>query len=131
MILQCDLHIHTALSPCADLDMTPGNIVSMARLQGIDVIAITDHQTCGNCASAMAIAKQQGVPLVIPGIEVESQEEIHLICLLPDLPAANKFEKYIRDNLPPIANRTDIFGEQLFFDTTDQPAGCEIGRAHV
>ena len=125
MILTCDLHVHSALSPCADAEMTPGNIVAMARLLDIDVVAITDHQTCANCAAAIHLSEQSGGPLVIPGIEVESQEEIHLVCLLPDLAAARKLEKIIRDHLPDIANRPDIFGEQIIYDESDQPAGTE------
>ena len=125
MIFQCDFHIHSVLSPCADALMTPANIVNMARLQGLDVIAVTDHQSCGNCAATMDTAKKLGGPLVIPGLEAESAEEIHLICLFPDLDAAQKMTDLIRLHLPPIANRPDIFGDQIYYDADDQPRGTE------
>ena len=113
MIFQCDFHIHSVLSPCADALMTPANIVNMARLQGLDVIAVTDHQSCGNCAATMDTAKKLGGPLVIPGLEAESAEEIHLICLFPDLDAAQKMTDLIRLHLPrspivPIFWRSDL-----------------------
>ncbi|MDD2533713.1 MAG: phosphoesterase [Eubacteriales bacterium] len=105
--------------------MTPGNIVGMAMLAGFDVIAITDHQTCGNCAAAIALSESVNGPLVIPGIEVESSEEIHLVCLFPDLITANLMEKRIQDGLLPIKNRPEIFGEQLLFNDDDECVGHE------
>lgn len=125
MIVQCDLHIHSCLSPCADQDMTPGNIVSMAKLKGLQVIAVTDHQTCGNCAAVMSMAEKLDGPLVLPGLEVESQEEIHLVCLFPELEAALAFAAEIRQNLPERSNRIDIFGEQTLCGEDDDAIGCE------
>lgn len=125
MIVHCDLHIHTCLSPCADQDMTPGNIVSMAKLKGLQVIAVTDHQTCGNCAAVMALSEKLSGPLVLPGLEVESQEEIHLVCLFPELSVALAFAAEIRQNLPERRNRIDIFGEQTFCSEDDDAIGCE------
>ena len=123
--LRADLHIHSVLSPCAEREMTPGNIVAMAMLLGLDVIAITDHQSCGNCAAAMALAAAMDGPLVIPGMEVESAEEIHLLCLFPDLESALACEAYIRASMPDRPNRTDIFGEQWLMDEQDEIAGVE------
>ena len=123
--LRADLHIHSVLSPCADRDMTPGNIVGMARILGLDVIAITDHQSCGNCATAMAISKAMGGPLVIAGMEVESAEEIHLLCLFPDLESAVACEETIRAGMPDLPNRKDIFGEQWLMDEDDERVGEE------
>lgn len=123
--LRADLHIHSVLSPCADRDMTPGNIVGMARILGLDVIAITDHQSCGNCAAAMAISDAIGGPLVIAGMEVESAEEIHLLCLFPDLQSAVSCEILIRAGMPNLPNRKDIFGEQWLMDEDDERVGEE------
>lgn len=78
MILRCDLHIHTALSPCGDMDMTPNNIVNMAQLKGLDVIAITDHNTSANAAAVMECAKDAPL-IVIPGMELETSEEAHFV----------------------------------------------------
>jgi len=123
--LRADLHIHSVLSPCADRDMTPGNIVGMARILGLDVIAITDHQSCGNCSAAMTISEAMGGPLVIAGMEVESAEEIHLLCLFPDLKSAVACESLIRAGMPDLPNRKDIFGEQWLMDEEDERVGEE------
>jgi len=125
MNVRCDLHLHTDLSPCADPDMTPGNIVAMAGLKGLQVIAITDHQSCGNCGPAMAIAAKMGGPLVIPGLEIESSEEIHLVCLFPTLDAACRMESLVRQAMPLMPNRRDIFGEQHYYDEDDGIVGEE------
>jgi len=122
--IRCDFHIHSALSPCADKDMTPGNIVAMAKLKGLDAIAVTDHQSCGNVNSAMVLARQFGIT-VVPGMELETNEEIHSICLFPDLNSAIIFDKIVKEHLPGIANREDIFGEQLLFDENDERTGKE------
>lgn len=123
--IHVDLHIHSALSPCSDNDMTPGNIVGMAMIIGLDAIAITDHQSCGNCEAAMAIAEAMAGPVVLPGLEIESAEEIHLVCLLPDLAAARTVEAMVRAAMPFRANRIDIFGEQILFNDDDEPVGQE------
>jgi hypothetical protein len=105
--------------------MTPGNIVGMAILAGLDAIAITDHQSVANCEAAMAIAEAMDGPLVLPGMEVESSEEIHLICLFPDLSSAMTMAGQVQDSLMPIKNRPDIFGEQLLFNEDDECIGHE------
>jgi len=125
VIARCDLHIHSALSPCSDDDMSPGLIVGLAKLAGLDFIAITDHQTCGNCEAAMAIAEAYDGPVVVPGMEAESREEIHLLCLFPDLAAARDVEALIQASMLPLKNRPDIFGEQLLFNDDDDVTGRE------
>ena len=77
MRLSYDLHIHSALSPCGDLDMTPNNIVNMSLIKGLDVIALTDHNSCRNLPGILDCAEGTGL-LVIPGMEVETSEEVHL-----------------------------------------------------
>lgn len=113
-----DFHIHTVLSPCSDRDMTPNNIVNMAIIKGLDVIAITDHNSCGNAKACMECAEGTEL-LVIPGMEVETAEECHIICLFPDIEAAAEMDRIVRDHLPPIKNRVDIFGEQIIMDKDD------------
>lgn len=125
MIAHCDFHIHSALSPCSDDDMSPGLIVGLAKLAGLDFIAITDHQSCGNCAAAMAIAQAYEGPVVVPGMEIESSEEIHLLCLFPDLQAAKEMEALVQQAMLPLKNRPEIFGEQLLFNEEDEATGCE------
>lgn len=119
-----DLHIHSCLSPCADNDMTPNNIVNMAKLKGLDMIAVTDHNACGNCAAAMRAGERAGL-LVLPGMELCTAEDIHVVCLFCTLEGALAFEREVQKTLPPIPNRPDIFGEQLFLDENDEPTGAE------
>ncbi len=119
-----DLHIHTALSPCAFNDMTPNNIVNMALISGLDVIAITDHNTTGNCKAVQEVAKD--TPLtVLCGMELCTSEEIHTVCLLPDADSAWYFERLVASKSPSIKNRTDIFGAQLLMDEQDNTVGEE------
>ncbi len=120
----CDLHIHTGLSPCGDADMTPNNIVNMAVLKGLDIIAITDHNTTGNVAAVAACANQAGL-ICIPGMELETSEEVHFVCLFPDLATAAKADAWARAHALPLPNQPDILGEQLLFDAQDTVIGTE------
>ncbi|OGO76978.1 MAG: hypothetical protein A2Y23_03550 [Clostridiales bacterium GWB2_37_7] len=117
-----DLHIHTALSPCGDEDMTPNNIVNMALLKGLDLIAVTDHNCCANLEAVIDAGRNKGL-LVIPGIEVQSKEEVHLICLFKNLTKACEFGDLIYDSLPNIANNEELFGKQLIIDASDTVIG--------
>ena len=92
MRLTYDFHIHTALSPCGDNDMTPGNLAGMAALAGLDAIAVTDHNSCGNCAAVLEAARGTGL-LVLPGMELCTAEEAHVVCLFPALEGALAFER--------------------------------------
>jgi PHP family Zn ribbon phosphoesterase len=113
-----DLHIHSALSPCADNDMTPNNIVNMAVLKGLDAIAVTDHNSSSNLESISTCAKKKGL-VFIPGMEVETSEEIHIVCLMPDPESMSLFRDAVQKALPRIDNRPDIFGRQLILDEND------------
>jgi hypothetical protein len=122
MKLKYDLHIHTALSPCADNSMTPNNIVNMALLNELDVIAITDHNTCENVEPVMQLARESEL-IVIPGMEIETREEIHVVCLFPDIESAYKMQELVYQKLPPLHNQSKIFGEQLLMNTEDDIIG--------
>ncbi|WHH59219.1 PHP domain-containing protein [Petroclostridium sp. X23] len=119
-----DLHIHTALSPCADRDMTPNNIVNMAILKGLDFISITDHNAAGNIQSIMECAKGKDLT-VIPGMEIESSEEVHVLCYFCDIYAVKEMEKLINRHMPNIENRPDIFGSQELYDSKDEIIGYQ------
>lgn len=119
-----DFHLHSALSPCGDADMTPNNIVGMAKIIGLDAIAVTDHNTVGNVRAAMEVGRELGVT-VVPGMEVETAEEIHILTLYPSIEAAEYAAKEVYDHLPMIKNRPDIFGEQCFMDSEDNITGYE------
>lgn len=118
-----DLHIHTALSPCASDDMTPNNIVNMALLKGLEAIAITDHNSSLNVRAVMGAAK--GKIKVIPGVEVQTKEDVHLLCLFKNYDDLNVFNQQIYRHLPSINNREDIFGNQLIMDCDDNVIGKE------
>ena len=113
-----DFHIHSCLSPCGDMDMTPQNIVTMSKLMGYNAIALTDHNTCRNCGAVMKLGKSTGIT-VIPGMELCTSEEVHVICLFPTLEKAMAFSDYVHSTLPPIKNKPSVFGEQAICDEQD------------
>lgn len=119
-----DLHIHSCLSPCGDDDMTPANIVNMAVLKGLDVIAITDHNSCRNCSPTIKLAKEHNL-IVIPGMELCTIEEVHVICLFPDIDNAMRFNEYVYSKLIKIPNNESIFGKQEIYDADDNICGKE------
>lgn len=119
-----DLHIHSALSPCADDDMTPGNICAMARLKGLDLIAVCDHQSAGMLPALAACARREGL-LLLPGIEVCPREEAHILCYFDSLDAAARMGAWCRGRLPDTPNRPDYFGEQWLMDEEDRVIGRE------
>ena len=110
-----DLHIHTVLSPCAELDMGAPDIISRCREEDIDLIAITDHNSALNCEALNRASTGSGVE-VICGLEVQSSEDIHVLCLMPDLGKARAFEEWVRKRLPPFRNIPGKFGDQFVID---------------
>lgn len=120
----CDLHIHSALSPCGDIDMTPNNIVGMSVLKGLDFIAITDHNTVGNVRALVKAAEDAPI-CVIPGMELETSEEAHFVCLFKTVEDSEKFYEWTSQFFSGIKNRVDIFGEQIFMDENDEIVGFE------
>jgi len=118
MKIYVDLHIHTALSPCGDRDMTPNNIVNMAKIKGLDAIAITDHNSCENVLACMEAGEKIGL-LVIPGMELQTREDVHVVCLFNDYEAAMNFQDFVYSKLPNLKNNESLFGEQLVFDSED------------
>lgn len=124
MKLRYDLHLHSCLSPCGDTDMTPNNLVGMAKLLGYDLIALTDHNSCLNTPAAVKAGQRLGVT-VVPGMELCTREEAHVVCLFPTVEAALDFGSWVRAHSPKILNRPEIFGEQAVLDEEDQPVGKE------
>ena len=119
-----DLHIHSCLSPCADDDMTPNNIAGMAALKGLNLVALTDHNSCKNCPAFFEACKRQGV-IPIAGMELSTAEDIHIICLFESLESAMAFDKEIEGHLVPIKNRPEIFGNQIITNGDDETIGTE------
>ncbi len=124
MRLYYDFHIHTCLSPCGDGDMTPNNVVNMALIKGLDVIAVTDHNSLANAEALMQVGAANGL-LVIPGMEIETCEEVHVVALFGDLQSAKQMESIVQAALPPIQNNKTVFGEQWIMDAEDACVGEE------
>lgn len=122
--LSYDLHIHSCLSPCGHEDMTPANIVGMAKLKALDVIAVTDHNSCKNSPAVLSYAKQNDM-IAIPGMELCTIEEVHVLCLFPELSDAMDFDAYVASRLLRIKNDEDIFGKQEIYDEYDRIIGTE------
>lgn len=122
MRITVDLHIHSGLSPCSLDEMSPNNIINMALLNDLQAIAITDHNSCENLRVIMEVGKENGL-LVIPGVELETREEIHCVCLFSDLDDCLKFQQVIYDNLPSIRNKAKVFGQQVLYDIEDEVIG--------
>ena len=120
--LHYDLHLHSCLSPCGDNDSTPGNIVGMAVVKNLDVIALTDHNTCKNCKAAMAIGREYGIT-VIPGMELTTSEEVHVLCLFHTLEDAMGFDAYVEPRILQIPNDPKAFGDQFICDENDEVVG--------
>lgn len=119
-----DLHIHSCLSPCADNDNTPNNIAGMASLCGLNIVALTDHNTCKNCPAFFTAAKRYGI-IPIAGMELTTSEDIHVICLFDTLQNSLSFDEEINSRRIFIKNRTDIFGDQLILDSDDNVIGID------
>lgn len=117
-----DLHMHTALSPCGDPDMTPNNIVNMSLINGLDIIAVTDHNSAENVCAVMEAAKNTEL-CVVPGMEVATQEEFHSICLFETLSQVLELQQYVYSVLPPVKNKPEIFGVQHIMDMQDNVVG--------
>ena len=117
-IFRADLHIHTVLSPCGDLDMSPVNIVSEAARKGLDIIGITDHNTTRHCTLISKIADEKGI-FVMQGAEVTTKEEIHCLTFFENTDALNQFQEFLDANLPDIENNPAIFGHQVQVDENE------------
>ncbi len=117
-----DLHIHSDLSPCGSNDMTPNNIINMSLLKGLNIISVTDHNTTSNLPAVMEASEGTGIE-VIPGIEVNTKEEVHVLCYFKNLENAMEFGSIIYDSIPDVKNNTNIFGEQNIYNYKDEIKG--------
>jgi predicted metal-dependent phosphoesterase TrpH len=112
-----DLHVHTVVSPCADIEMIPPLIVQAALARGIHLIAITDHNTGANVAAVQKAASGSSLT-VLPGMELQSREEVHLLCLFDTLAQLADWQAFVDARMPPLENNIDYFGEQFVVDET-------------
>lgn len=124
-----DLHIHSCLSPCGSDDMTPNNIVNMAYIKGLDIISVTDHNACKHAGVLKALADTIGI-LFIPGMEVQTREEVHMLCYFPTVTAIEAFDEALESYKSKIPNNSKVFGNQLILDANDVQIG-EITNALI
>ncbi len=115
--IRIDLHIHTVLSPCAEVEMIPPLIVQRAAELGLGLIAITDHNSAENVEAVQEAAKGFDIR-VIPGMEVQTREEVHILCLFETLAQLQLWQERVYDALPAVKNRPDVFGAQFVVDAT-------------
>ena len=115
---RADLHIHTVLSPCGDLEMSPANIVSEAARKGLDIIGITDHNSTLHCSLATRLAQKKGI-FVMQGAEVTTKEEVHCLAFFENIDALSTFQEFLDDSLPNIPNNPSLFGYQIQVDENE------------
>jgi hypothetical protein len=116
---RADLHVHTVLSPCAEVEMIPPLIVQQALEKNIDIIAITDHNASANVRAVQKAA--EGTKLtVLPGMEVQSREDVHVLALFDSIDALEAWQAQVDAALPPFPNDSEFFGEQFVVDETGE-----------
>ncbi len=119
-----DLHMHTVLSPCGSLEMSPSNIVSQALSKGLDIIGVTDHNTTRQCEVLMRLGQERGL-VVLCGAEVTTEEEVHCLTFFEDFEKLNAFQSYLDKYLPDTPNDPERFGDQVWVDEQEQILGVE------
>ena len=127
-----DLHVHTLLSPCAEVEMTPHHIVMRAAEYGIGAVAITDHNASANVPAALEAAKRYGVK-VFPGMEVESSEEAHIVALFDTLEQLQRWQLLVDEHMNGMLNDVERFGAQYVVDAEDdlRVVGVVRHRVHL
>lgn len=116
---RAELHVHTVLSPCAGVEMIPPLIVQSAVECGIQLIAITDHNASENVEAVIKAAKGYDL-VVLPGMELQTEEEVHSLCLFDTLNQVQQLQELVDEKLPDIKNNAEFFGEQFIVDETGE-----------
>ncbi|MBQ1367394.1 MAG: PHP domain-containing protein [Firmicutes bacterium] len=119
-----DFHVHSCLSPCGDNDNTPNNLAGMASLNGVTLMALTDHNSSRNCPAFFKAARRYGI-VPVAGMELTTAEDIHVVCLFETLEEALAFNDEVDERRIRIKNREEVFGEQLILDENDEIIGRE------
>lgn len=117
-----DLHIHTCLSPCGSLEMSPSVIVQSALAKGLSAIAITDHNTTLQCPEVQALGREAGLT-VFAGAEITTREEVHCVVLFPSEEVRLRFQSHIEEHLPAVPNNPEYFGDQVWVNRRDEIQG--------
>jgi len=118
---KADLHIHTCLSPCTELNMSPQAILTSAKKKGIDILGICDHNSSENSPAVMKAAEPMNIG-ILPGMEVTSQEEVHVLALFDAIENALKLQEHVYKNLPG-ENDQDAFGMQVIVNEKEEVLG--------
>ncbi|MGE5550990.1 MAG: PHP domain-containing protein [Bacteroidota bacterium] len=118
--LRADLHLHSTLSPCAERSMTPRGLIRAALAADLAAVALTDHHAAGNTPAFLAAAEEAGI-WAIPGMEVQTAEEVHLLCFFPDLPRLLAWEEKVLGWLPEKPNDERFFGPQEIYPPDGGP----------
>lgn len=116
---RADLHIHTVLSPCGSLEMSPVNIIEGALKNNLDIIAITDHNSTLQAEVVVKLGKDAGIEVVY-GAEITTKEEIHCIALMPDISASKTLQNYLDTHRIIIKNKPNLFGDQVVVNANDE-----------
>jgi 3',5'-nucleoside bisphosphate phosphatase len=116
--IRADIHIHSVLSPCGSLDMSPASIIARAIETGLEMIAISDHNSTLNCNLAVALGNEAGLS-VLRGAEVTTAEEVHCLAILPDEKATALFQDFLGEKMQHIKNVPAKFGYQLVLDSDE------------
>jgi len=118
MKISADLHIHSTLSPCASLEMSPAAIVGRARQLALDLIAVTDHNSMANAFVAASLGEKAGVKVLF-GMEAQTREDVHVLCYFEERLGAERFNERAYALLPDVRNNPDYFGDQVVVDEQD------------
>lgn len=118
------MHIHSLLSPCGSLEMSPQNIVNEALEKKIDIIAITDHNTTKQAPLIQEIGRENGLNVIL-GVEVNTSEEVHCLTYFETMDQFNQFQFYLDQHLLPIPNKPETFGDQVIVDKDEMIVGEE------
>ncbi|BAX80937.1 PHP domain-containing protein [Labilibaculum antarcticum] len=118
-VFRADLHTHTVLSPCGDLEMSPVNIVRIAKERGVDILGITDHNSTLHAVLIKQLAEKEGI-MVMMGAEVTSKEEVHCLCFFETEKLLSEFQTYLDRHLPKILNDTKYFGYQVVVNEEEE-----------
>jgi hypothetical protein len=115
---KADLHTHTVLSPCGDLEMSPANIVDRSIARGLDIIGVTDHNSALQCSAVRKVAERNGL-FVLCGAEVTTKEEVHCLAFFEKTEMLEAFSEFIYEHLADFPNDPDRFGYQAVVDESE------------
>jgi len=124
--IRADLHIHSLLSPCGSLEMSPREIIARAKSRGLDMIAVADHNSTWHCELMVTLGREAGLT-VLRAAEVTSAEDVHSLVILPDEASALSFQGWIDSHCAHMPHNPHIFGDQVVIDR-DENIIREIGH---